>query len=52
MAYDIKDILEEFGVSFDVQELLLPTAKVSSSEVEELRQTLTGYIKRVSLIIA
>lgn len=49
MTYDIEDILGEFGVSFDVQELALPTAEMSATVVERLRQTLTGYIKRVPL---
>ena len=49
MAYDIEDILSEFGVSFDIQELSFPMAEVAVSEVEMLRATLTSYIKRISL---
>ena len=49
MPYDIEDILEEFGVGFDVQEILLPTAEVASSVVESLQRDLRGHMKRVNL---
>ena len=49
MTYDVEDILEEFGVGFDVQEVSLPIAEVPIDVVESLRQTLIGYLKRVNL---